>query len=141
MQILLSVILLLLLFALAMIDLKTGEIPLLLVLGGAAAGLPLQLFALHTSWRALMPGLIPGIVLLILSAATKQAIGYGDGAAFLMAGIFLGMEGTVVLFFLSLLSAGLTSVILLVTRKRKKTEPIPFLPFAFGSYVALLALL
>lgn len=141
MQILLSVILLLLLFALAMIDFKTGKIPLLLVSGGAAAGLALQFFALHASWSALLPGLIPGIVLLLLSAATKQAVGYGDGAAFLMAGIFLGLESTVLLFFLSLLFAGLASVILLIARKRKKTEQLPFLPFAYAGYVALLALL
>ena len=79
-----------------------------------------------------------GLLLLLISKCTKEAIGYGDSLMILLLGMYLGgMRVLLVLFWASFL-AGICSLFLLLGRKRKKKEALPFLPFLAVSYLGVL---
>lgn len=124
----------------AFIDLRKHEIPIFLPAAAFAAGLTLQLLAGEMKWFEILPGCIPGGALLLLSAVTRQAVGFGDGLTLAAAGVFLGFFGTCILLLLSLLAAAVTSLVLLALKKRRKKEEIPFLPFTLAGYVLLLVI-
>lgn len=79
---------------------------------------------------------IPGILLLWLSAATGESIGYGDGMAVCVLGLWIGGGMVLKVLAVSFLLAGIGGIICVF---RKKREPMPFIPFLLlGLEVAFL---
>lgn len=124
----------------AFIDLRKHEIPVFLPAAAFVAGLALQLLAGEMKWFEILLGCVPGGALLLLSAVTRQAVGFGDGLTLAAAGVYLGLFGTCMVLLLSLLAAAVTSLILVAAKKKKKKEEIPFLPFTLAGYVLLLVI-
>ena len=139
-RILPKVVLLLILFAAAFMDHRSGQLSLWFLLGSMAAGLLLRLFAGRVSIKTLLLGIIPGAVLFLIALLTKQAIGYGDSLLLLVTGIFLGLTQTILLFLISLLFAGGASILLLTIKNRKRKEALAFAPFMLAGYVSVLLL-
>ena len=80
--------------------------------------------------------MIPGILLLWLSAATGESIGYGDGMAVCVLGLWIGGGMVLKVLAVSFLLAGIGGIICVF---RKKREPMPFIPFLLlGLEVAFL---
>lgn len=71
-------------------------------------------------------GLVPGILLLILSLISKESIGLGDGMAVAVLGLWIGSGRTLMILCIAWTLAGAYAVIRLI---RKRKEPIPFVPF------------
>ena len=85
-------------------------------------------------------GLLAGGVLLVPSIMTGGVgMGMGDVKLAAFAGLALGFENVVPAMLFMALSGGAVAALLLLTRARKKSEPIPYAPFISGG--ALLALL
>ena len=70
--------------------------------------------------------LVPGMFLLILSVASKESIGLGDGMAAVVLGLWLGGYKTFLILCIAWILAGGFALICLL---RKQKEPIPFIPF------------
>lgn len=86
-------------------------------------------------WQEFCRRVLPGMFLLFLSWASKESIGYGDGVAVIVLGLWTGVIFTLAAVCIGTLAAGFWSVICLI---RKKTGPLPFIPFLlFGMEVAL----
>lgn len=75
---------------------------------------------------ALLGSIMPGMVLLLLAFVSKESIGYGDGLAVIVFGLWTGG-----LFALFVVCAGtiLAGVYGLVGLIAEKKETIPFIPF------------
>ena len=91
---------------------------------------------LDGSWRdwTILFRFVPGLVSLVLSRISREAIGYGDGLVLCS----LAAYGTLTVigktFCVALLGIGMTALIAFVLfRKGPKTE-IPFVPFLFLGY-------
>ena len=79
--------------------------------------------------------LMPGCVLLLLSAITKESIGFGDGVVVMTLGLWIGGWFTMLVVCIGMLFAGIYGGICLI---RKRKEPIAFVPFLLlGMEVAL----
>lgn len=74
-------------------------------------------------------GLIPGLLFLFLSKASKEAVGYGDGIILLFIGISIGFWQCLGVLFTALLGIFLAAAMILILAGRKKNVRIPFLPF------------
>ncbi len=85
-------------------------------------------------WCCIPAGMIPGGFLIGLSWFSKGQVGIGDGIVFVVSGIFLGFFETGVLLFLSLLFAAFSGGILLVLKRLKRKDSLPFVPFIFAGY-------
>ena len=131
-------VLLMFLFAAALIDLRTGRLSLWFLVSGVAAGLLLLFLPARFSIKGFLFAMIPGTALFLIALITKQAVGYGDCALLLITGIFLGLELTMLLFLISLLFAGGFSILLLVLQKKGRKGELAFAPFLLAGYVSIL---
>ena len=77
-------------------------------------------------WQELVRRVMPGLFLLFLSWISRESIGYGDGAAVIVLGLWTGVLFTLLTVCIGILAAGVWSMVCLI---RKKTGPIPFIPF------------
>jgi len=83
-------------------------------------------------WTYLLTGISSGLFFLILNRIKirgSEAMGMGDVKYALFMGLFLGFPGTIIAGYLAFVIGALVSVILLVLKKVKRTDPIPFGPF------------
>lgn len=77
--------------------------------------------------RAAFTTLLPGIVLLLLSAAAPGKIGFGDGLAVCAAGVWCGTERILIILFFGLLAVPAAAGILHIRKQR--VRELPFIPF------------
>lgn len=77
--------------------------------------------------------LIPGLICFILARITREAIGYGDAMVISMLSVYFSLHRIITICWYALLGAAAVSVLLVVCKKRKKEDEIPFIPFLFGS--------
>lgn len=70
--------------------------------------------------------LIPGAFLLFLSVISIESIGFGDGMAVMVLGLWVGGIKTFIILCIAWTMAGAFAVICLI---KKWKEPIPFIPF------------
>ena len=94
----------------------------------SGAAFPVQSAASLVSAASLAASLLPGILLLGISALTKEGVGRGDGWFFLVAGIYMGLGKTLLLLWGSLLLCFPVSLFLLYAGRGRKKR-LPFLPF------------
>ncbi len=132
------------LIAVFFIDLEHMIIPDGLVISGLVGGVllivynlfrPVEIYQDRNWWTPLVGMFIGfGVLLLIgilgmLIYRTDEAMGGGDIKLFAPLGIFLGWKMILVCFMLSVVSASVVSVILMIARKKDRKSTIPFGPF------------
>lgn len=79
-------------------------------------------------------GLIPGFVLLLVSRATDDAVGMGDGLLMLVLGLYLGWGGALEVLLLALFLSALWAGVLLAVLKKRRNYEFPFAPFLLLGY-------
>ena len=89
-------------------------------------------------------GALIGVLLLVLCRMTRGAVGSGDGVFFLISGLLLGVRRNFLLFAGGVFLSGLYSLGLLVVcrfrnRSLRRTDTLPFLPFAAVAGVLFMA--
>lgn len=123
--------------AAAYIDLKEQVIPNGLMAFGLAAG---TVFAVmdktHTLKDYMMGSVMGGGILLFILIASKGGMGGGDVKLMAVVGLFLGWRLALVTLFLSFVSGGIAGVLLLMTGRKGRKDPVPFGPFISISAVA-----
>ena len=91
-------------------------------------------------------GLLPGAVFFflinvgaLLFFKSDNSIGMGDVKLLIPIGIVLGFKSCLVAVLISVMLGGLVGVVLIILRKKKKRDRIPFGPFiVLGAYLALI---
>lgn len=124
----------------SMSDARKKTIPavLLIVFSVVVGGFVLFDNAVDVKFR--VGGFLMGILFLLISKCSKEAIGYGDSWLILLLGIYLGyLHALEVLFGASLL-AGIVSVFFLWKRGWKKKATLPFVPFLTIVYLGAMLL-
>ena len=91
-------------------------------------------------WEVLAGGGLAGAVLLLPALLTGGVgLGMGDVKLVTFAGLALGFENVVPALVLMALGGGLIAVVLLLSGRRRRGEPIPYAPFvSAGALAALL---
>lgn len=132
-EILLVVIVGVYLLAMAVIDGRKREIPILpgviclvCIIAGQMAN--------NVSWRVWMPGMLVGVILFAVSKASRGAIGEGDALVYTLTGALLGITGNMELLLISLLLCSLVSLGLIVFRRVGRQYKIAFVPFIAIAY-------
>jgi len=128
------------LIAAAFIDAEHRIIPNRLVLalfGGAVVLVPLA--GDIGLGSAVLGGLAAGGLLLLLALLSKGGMGGGDIKFAAVCGLYLGWPAVMIGLFLGALCGSLFGLALVLTKRRRRREPIPFGPhLAAGFFVALL---
>lgn len=131
------------LYVLSGIDLETKTVPnrILLVLLGVR-------IILFVPEAVLYPGYLGNFVfasaagallsMAVLAAGNlicKHGMGMGDIKLFGVAGCYVGMGGVIVIMFFSLFFAALCSGVLLLRKRLRAKDEIPFVPFIFAGTI------
>ena len=123
---------------LSVFDIKTKQIPLWLILMFAAIFAGMCFVNGDVSYAALLVRLLPGVFLLAVAFATKQSMGYGDGAAVLIVGLLLDIWTSTALILLALLISAAASLFILLSKKGDRQTKLPFMPFMLAAWVVML---
>lgn len=121
-------------------DMRNKRVLLHPALSFAIVGLLLHIWFQNISVYSMLAGILIGIVFLGISRVTRGKIGMGDGVVLVVSGIYLGFLDNMELLLHGLLFCGIWSLFLLVFRKKKKEDEVPFVPFLFLAYVEMLLL-
>lgn len=126
--------------AAAGMDIVSGGVDRRFLAAGILAGVLLPAVP-DMAWHSRLPGVIPGIVLLILSKA-GAGVGPADGLVLLTIGLSAGMRGAcaalTVACFVSCPVAGLLLILGRRCGSNARRKQIPFLPFLFAGWAAFL---
>ena len=77
--------------------------------------------------------LAPGLLLLLISLATRQA-GYADGILLLALGVAC-REGIMMIFLYSLILMALTAIGLLIMKRADRRTALPYIPFVLLGWI------
>lgn len=135
------------------IDLEHKIIPDKLVIAGLIGGIliavynifiPVSLYGDRHWWNPFLGGITgSGFLLLIVISGyiiykSGKAMGMGDVKIFIPIGLFLGWKLTTVALIISFASAGVFSIYVIICRRNKMEDNVPFGPFiALGTLVSL----
>lgn len=119
-----------LLIVIAFIDLEHYLIPdrlnLVMLAGGILSNaVTRELSVASVFWGAL----IPAAALAVLVVVSRGGMGGGDVKLAGAAGVFLGWPGSGMALFLACMLAGTMGILLLLFKRKKRKDPMPFAPF------------
>lgn len=86
-------------------------------------------------FSTMLLGLIPGLILLIISKATREALGMGDALLMLVLGLYLGLQEAIDVLMLGLFCAAVWAGVLLIVKRKKRGYEFPFVPFLLLGYI------
>ena len=117
---------------------KTMPAVLLIIFSVVVVGFALLDNGVSARFRA--GGLFMGIMFLLISRCSREAIGYGDSWLILLLGIYLGYLRALGVLFVASVLAGVVSIFFLWKRGWKKKSTLPFVPFLSISYLGAMIL-
>ena len=128
------------LILISLIDYKTQIIPDGLVgviaINGALYNL---LYAQQTISDMLFGAAVGFAVMLLIFVISSGGMGGGDVKLSAAAGLWLGVEGTLLFLLLAFILGGVISLLLLVSGVKSKGDAIPFGPFlCFAAFITVL---
>src|SRR5690625_5218519 len=80
-------------------------------------------------WDAYVGALLGFGLLYLIAVVSKGGMGGGDIKLFAVLGLFVGVKGILLTLFLAAFLGMLFGLFLLLTRKLKRKQPMPFAPF------------
>lgn len=115
----------------AVFDGFSRRVPLVVVWLGmlTAAGLRIGGAMGEAGLMSAALSLLPGVGFFLLGFLTKEKVGYGDGWALLMIGLFMGIYRCFLILLAGLMVESAVVIVLLAIGKVKRDREIPFLPF------------
>lgn len=136
------------LFFISWIDQKNKRIPnkilgILLAVRGvliAAEWLAYPAVGMAILISALSGALLGGIIFLLARFLSKGGVGMGDVKLFIVIGTYLGSGSIMAAVFLSVMVSAAYSIVMLMLKKIKLKEEIPFAPFIFIGTILTMAL-
>ena len=115
-------------------DIRQRKITVTITLFSGILGIFLHILFQNRSIYEMMLGAVPGMFILALGYVTEVKIGMGDGAVFMLTGLYLGIWENLILMLLTFFLAGIWGLFLFTAGRKKKTECMPLIPFLFLGY-------
>lgn len=120
-------------------DVKSRKIPVCVITAGAVGTVFCTLIQPEMTLGKMLSGMMPGIIMLIISIVTDEQIGIGDSLIFCVLGIGHGFVAGIAVLGISLGMTAVTAVVLLCLKKVGKRDQIAFVPFILTGYCLVLA--
>lgn len=101
----------------------------------AIAGFLCQLLIKKQSLPVLLPGMVPGFLILIFSVVSQGSIGMGDGMLLMAIGIYLGVVPTVWIIVYAVFLSAFCALFVHFVKKKDKDYEMPFVPFVLVAFL------
>ncbi len=122
------------------IDWKTRQIPLVLLIKMGLCVLLFRLLFVDIALKATIGGIIIGILFFVMAKVTKEAIGYGDCWIILMLGFYCGGFEIIQIVLLASLGTAIVSIVYCMRNGWERKYEIPFVPFMAAAYMGVVLL-
>lgn len=119
-------------------DVYSRKIPVCVLVLANVAAVGYQIAVKKDDIWLIIGGIGIGILFLLLGKATHESIGYGDGWAILILGIYLGVWQLLEMLTVAFILLVVASVFCLVWKKMSRKMTIPFYPFLAAGYLVCL---
>lgn len=116
-------------------DIENRELALEKLIFFLLIGLLLKIFWLHGNIAELLSGMSVGMVLLVVSYLSDEALGYGDGMVVLITGVLCGIKMTIVTVSFAFLFMSIAAMVLLVSNGFFYKERVPFVPCILAGFL------
>lgn len=120
---------------LSIMDYKIRKVPRDVLLVCMAGTVIYQAVTKEVDWELCMAGGVVGILFLLMSRFTREAIGYGDSLAIMVLGIYLGIWGLLEVLATAFFVLAVIALFSLTIRQKKKKLAFPFYPFLTVGYL------
>lgn len=127
---------LLLLGYLSCCDIRTKKLPAICLLVSGVLAVAYVMAGGEASVSYFAGCMMPGMIFLLLALLTREKIGYGDGAAMLVLGLWTGGIFCAAAAFISVFLSGVYGLCLLLTGRNKML--IPYMPFLLAAVEVIL---
>lgn len=126
-----EMILFLLLSVCAIFDIRKKEIPLTVVWVGIVLAVILGMRGDlgEVTWFTTALSILPGSAFWMISLATGEKVGYGDGWILVMIGLFTGLGRCFMILLIGLMLESAAVLVLLAVRRISTDRTVPFAPF------------
>lgn len=128
---------LLLLIIESIFDIRKREINMKVLLIWFVLGSVIFIVSPERDWLLFVGGIAEGAALLLVSFATREGIGMGDGFILMCTGAFLGAKNNLIMFFVACLLCSVLSGILIAGKKAGRNTRIPFVPFLVPGFIVM----
>lgn len=116
-------------------DLKRKRLPgIYLALCGVIC-ITLSLHSVFAGGSVELPGIIPGMILLLAGRLTGGCIGAADGIMMVLLGLLYGLTDSLRILMIAFLIGGITAFVLIAFRIAGKKSRMPFYPFLFAGFI------
>lgn len=121
----------------AVMDIWKRKLPVIYLAVLLTAAVPLNLLTGRTDVWDLILGIVYGGTFLLVSIATRGAIGFGDGIMIASLGAWMGICFTLPATVFAFLSAGFFGLIYIRVKKKDRKTKLPFAPFLAAASLTL----
>lgn len=118
-------------------DIKEQKVYVYLLYIAAVLGVFCHIWYQVPAVPDMIGGMAVGLILLLITWASRGNVGMGDGLMVMVSGIFLGFQKNAALLMTALGLSGLAALFLITIKRKEKNYRIPFLPFLFAAYLVL----
>ncbi len=118
-------------------DIRKRTVPVIPMMIWGMAGVLIHLYNGRISYVSMLGGLIPGIVVYVLSILTHEKIGKGDAILLVVTGIYMGFWGNIFMLWIGMIMAAVGGVISMTFFKKGKNYELPFVPFLFAGFLMI----
>lgn len=125
---------------LAVIDMRFRKIPIWMLGAGVGGAVIYQIVWSELPVVLSVAGGATGIVFLLCSKVTREALGFGDGILILALGIYLGFWKVISLLTIAFTLAAGFAMVVLVFKKFHRKAIFPFVPFLCTGYFLVLGM-
>lgn len=132
-----DVIVLLLLMVCCVSDIRTRKISTKILIGMSIGLAVFRLMIENEMFLSVCGGIFVGVLFMLISKWTKEAIGYADSWIILLLGGYLGAEKLLLLITIAFFLAGICSLVGLICKKWSRKYSIPFIPFLTLAYAGV----
>lgn len=119
-------------------DIRTKKIPLWCIICGSADAIAEMLSCGNATPEGIALDMVPGLLFILISWTTGEKVGYGDGVMIIIMGLVMHSWTCITAVMSGLFISSMFSIVMIIFRKVKIRDRIPFIPFlAVGTGVSL----
>ena len=100
----------------------------------AVLGISYRIYEKNNSWISMLCGIGIGVIFLIISYITREALGYGDSILIIVLGLFVGAVELIEILTMTWIVLALSAMILLTFKRFSRKTALPFVPFLTLGY-------
>ena len=119
-------------------DIREKQVSLRSIIIFSLTGVVINIFSTNISLFDMFLGSAVGLGVILIGKLMRDGIGTGDGAVLSGIGILMGGKMCLLIFLMAITISAAIAIVLLVFKKVKMKQELPFIPYILCAYMLIL---